>query len=83
MDDAHVVGAVQGEGWHVDIKKFTGFGFHLIVADHDSRRRRKGRAGGVFKLLARAQNRLLADNARAADFFCAAQAVGDPPGARF
>src|SRR5208282_1665379 len=71
--------AVEREGRDADPEALTARRLHLIAADHDAGRGRQGGAAGIFEALAWPENRLLADDTRAAYFLHVSVAVGDLP----
>src|SRR5215472_11383938 len=71
--------AVEREGWNLDPEAVAARRLHLIAADHDAGRGRQRSAAGILEALTRAEDRLLADNAGAANFLHPSLAVGDLP----
>src|SRR5712691_13299988 len=70
---------VEGKGGNAHQEILAARRFHLVIADHEAGRRRERAAAGVFKALAGREDRLFADDARAADFLQTPETVGDPP----
>src|SRR5579862_278580 len=71
--------AVEGEGGNADEESLAGRRFHLIIADHKTRRRCERAGAGIFEALTRLQHRLFADNAWPAYLLQPAQRVGNAP----
>src|SRR5712691_11668542 len=70
---------VEGKGGNPHQEIFAARRFHLVIADHEPGRRRERAAAGVFEALAGREDRLFADDPRAADFLQTPETVGDPP----
>src|SRR5215813_3388600 len=74
-----LVGAIEREGRNANGEAVAAPRFHVIGADHDSRRRRQRRPARILEAFAGPENRLLADDARTAHLLHLAAVVGDPP----
>src|SRR6516225_819860 len=74
-----LVGAIEREGRNANGEAVAAPRFHVIGADHDTRRRRQRGPARIFEAFAGPENRLLADDARTAHLLHLAAVVGDPP----
>ena len=73
---------IQDEHGDIGIEGCAVIGQALVLPMHRAGGRTQAAATGVFEALARLQNRLLADHARAFDLLCDAIGIVDVPAAR-
>ena len=73
------VGFAERERRDLRVEALASLGHHLVGAFHQPEGRGQRAAGGVLERLARLEDRLLADDTRAADLFDFVFRVGDDP----